>query len=797
MTITKKISDIEQTLYRETQKDNQIEERIKSLGDMIPYDLWYADKNGYMRYLNSSLLNQLGMTLQDACNYGWTKRILEEDVASVINRWFHCIKTGEEWEAEYRLKDRFGNVRKNLSRGKPVRDNKGILAGWVGINLDITDCKEKQKNLEDIEWMINDNACQIEKDIASDKKHDDLIEYDESGYIVNATGIGLLMEIVTEVLDLLDSFVCVFEQNGHCSFKIVRSQWSCYLNDLSKKIGLENSEKKMRSDGISCFLYWKKIGENVINTGIPVDVKCKAGINIFCVPIKVGGETIGSICIGYGNPPQEQQTIPKIASYYGGDYKLIKSAANNYKYRPAFLVGIARKSLLSSARIIEVMVSRKRAGNALQLAYSEAEKRREVWVKALNRSYELLKKETKERIDAENEAALRNKIIESIYSIISVFTASHEVVINQVISSINSILSIPFIAIGVIENNMFVWVSQNCNGKCECFVDVNLENHPCGIAFSGGKVKQLHGNLKQIYPSFTRYSIDAKAYLGIPVYSSKGIILGTVCLCDDENRVFKEYEINLIEIFARFTGHVLERRLIERQLSQSQEMKILGQLTSGVAHEVRNPLNGILAITDALSKDLGGDPEYSIFIEHIRKQVVRLTDLMSDLLDLGRPIEKGNLLPTSIVWLISTALNYWKQSSCYRNRIIRINCSRESESVTIYADRPKIEQVIINLLENGCAHSRSDQEIIIDTKRVGDMIVIQVTDRGTGIKPEHLNHLFEPFFTTRKGGTGLGLGIVKRIVESHDGFIDIRNNIPAPGVTAEVKIPIMKKKLIF
>lgn len=794
MTITKKISDIEQTLYRETQKDNQIEERIKSLGDMIPYDLWYADKNGYMRYLSSSLLNLLGMTLQEACNYGWTKRILEEDVASVINKWFHCIKTGEEWEAEYRLKDRFGTVRKTLSRGKPVCDNKGILAGWVGINLDITDCREEQKNLEDIEWMINGSTCQIEGDLTFDKKHDDLIEYDESGYIVNATGIGLLMEIVTEVLDLLDSFVCVFEQDGHCSFKIIRSVWCCYLNDLSKKMGLENSKETMRSDEMSCFLYWKKVSENVINTGVPADVKCKAGIGIFCVPVKIGGETTGSICIGYGNPPQEEQIIRKIALYYGGDYKLVKSAANNYKHRPAFLIETARKSLLSSARIIEIIVSRKRAENAIQLAYSEAEKRREVWVKALNRSYELLKKETKERIDAENKVALRNEIIESIYSIISVFTASHEVVINKVISSINSIFAIPFVAVGVIEKNMFVWISQNCKGRCECFVDVDLENHPCGIAFRGEKFKQLHGNLKQIYPPFTRYSIDAKTYLGIPVYSSNGIILGTVCLCDDENRVFKEYEINLIEIFARFTGHVLERRLIERQLSQSQEMKILGQLTSGVAHEVRNPLNGILAITDALSKDLGGDPEYSIFIEHIRKQVVRLTDLMSDLLDLGRPIEKGNLLPTSIVWLISTALNYWKQSSCYRNRVIKINCSRESESVTIYADRPKIEQVIINLLENGCAHSSSDQEIIIGIKRVGDLIVIQITDRGTGIKPEHLDHLFDPFFTTRKGGTGLGLGIVKRIIESHGGSIDIRNNIPPPGVTAEVKIPIMKKK---
>ena len=99
---------------------------------------------------------------------------------------------------------------------------------------------------------------------------------------------------------------------------------------------------------------------------------------------------------------------------------------------------------------------------------------------------------------------------------------------------------------------------------------------------------------------------------------------------------------------------------MERQLLQSQEMKMLGQLTSGVAHEVRNPLNGILAITDALSKDLGENPEYRTFIEHIRKQVIRLSDLMRDLLDLGRPIESANLMATSIMWLTSAAVNMWQ-----------------------------------------------------------------------------------------------------------------------------------------
>ena len=103
-----------------------------------------------------------------------------------------------------------------------------------------------------------------------------------------------------------------------------------------------------------------------------------------------------------------------------------------------------------------------------------------------------------------------------------------------------------------------------------------------------------------------------------------------------------------------------------------------------------------------------------------------------------------------------------------------------------------MEQVIINLLENACAHSKTEREILIDIYDNDGTVIIKVIDMGAGIKPEYFEHLFEPFFTTRKGGTGLGLGIVKRIVESHGGAIDIRNNEPPPGVSVEIKLPIIK-----
>jgi len=230
---------------------------------------------------------------------------------------------------------------------------------------------------------------------------------------------------------------------------------------------------------------------------------------------------------------------------------------------------------------------------------------------------------------------------------------------------------------------------------------------------------------------------------------------------------------------------------MEEQLRQAQEMKILGLLTSGVAHEVRNPLNGILAITEALANDLGDNPDYQPYVAHIKTQVTRLSDLMRDLLDLGRPIDKDNLLPTSIMWLISAALNSWHHSSNHSNRNIRVKADADANNWIVAAERARMQQVYINLFENACDHSPPESDVIIEVHKPNNYTIqVKIIDEGIGIKPEYFERLFEPFFTTRKEGTGLGLGIVKRIVESHGGSIIMYNNGSQRGCCVEIQLPL-------
>ena len=250
---------------------------------------------------------------------------------------------------------------------------------------------------------------------------------------------------------------------------------------------------------------------------------------------------------------------------------------------------------------------------------------------------------------------------------------------------------------------------------------------------------------------------------------------------------------------ARMIGIIVENKRAKKEIKHQQleqqlianrhEMNLLGQFISGVAHEVRNPLNGILAITEALNAELGEDEEYEVYINHIRDQVSRLSDLMRDILNFGKPIEKSNLKPVSVANVVIDALQTWRASSIYGGRRVVFNKKIESYDGIVNADRNKLQQVFINLLENACNHSGENSEVTISLQ---EGPLIKISDEGCGIKEENLHKLFKPFFTTRKGGTGLGLGIVKQIVQNHGGDVKLYNNPSQPGCTAEISLPEYK-----
>ena len=233
---------------------------------------------------------------------------------------------------------------------------------------------------------------------------------------------------------------------------------------------------------------------------------------------------------------------------------------------------------------------------------------------------------------------------------------------------------------------------------------------------------------------------------------------------------------------------VTEEMALRRKLARAQEMEILGRLVAAVAHEVRNPLNAIQATTDVLDQDLRSNQDLAPLLNIIHTQVDRLALLMQDLLELGKPVPPANFRRESVLDLLTVSCGIWKHSQPPGTWELLVHPAIPG-TLCVAGDAPKLQQVILNLLENAAQHSPAGSRIIMSACAEANQVAITVRDAGRGINPIDLPNVFQPFFTKRKGGTGLGLSLVQHIVEAHGGSVTIENNDPPPGCTATIRLP--------
>ena len=257
----------------------------------------------------------------------------------------------------------------------------------------------------------------------------------------------------------------------------------------------------------------------------------------------------------------------------------------------------------------------------------------------------------------------------------------------------------------------------------------------------------------------------------------------------------------IITNYMGFNEDITKQKSLEEQLLQSRKLETIGQIAGGVAHEVRNPLNAILSITEALfrEKEFDSNPEFTPYIQHIRNQVTRLANLMNDLLDLGKPISAANLQVIPLPGLCRETIDLWKVSGMAENKEAVFVTDQDAEDILVTADGSKLQQAIFNLLENAGHQTPKDDTItvrLIKSAATDGMAIVQIIDSGKGIPEENLSRVFEPFYSDRRGGTGLGLPLVRHFIDNMGGSVRIRNNEPPPGCTAELHIPLASKEQI-
>lgn len=219
------------------------------------------------------------------------------------------------------------------------------------------------------------------------------------------------------------------------------------------------------------------------------------------------------------------------------------------------------------------------------------------------------------------------------------------------------------------------------------------------------------------------------------------------------------------------------------ELARQESLAAMGMMAAGLAHEIRTPLSIVRGSAEMLGRNVDGGTREQELLSFIMDETGRLTRLVNDLLTFARPRDP-ELEPVDLAAVTKEVVRAMRRE--YETD--RIGLEAELPAAPIRGDTDQLHQLVLNLLANARNASASGTTVRVSTAVEDGDVVLRVADQGKGIPADELEEIWTPFFTTGGGGTGLGLPIVRRIVESHGGTIGLESE-PGVGTVATVQFP--------
>ncbi|MCC5634655.1 GAF domain-containing protein [Nostoc sp. CHAB 5844] len=302
------------------------------------------------------------------------------------------------------------------------------------------------------------------------------------------------------------------------------------------------------------------------------------------------------------------------------------------------------------------------------------------------------------------------------------------------------------------------------------------------------------------------------AYLGIPLRTAEGKVIGTVCSFHRQQRAFTPEEIQVAEIFAERAATAIdnyhlyqqqcqfnqvlesevekrttELRVAQAKLVEQERLAAIGEFAAMIVHEIRNPLTTMLMGLKYFKKTVLA-PAAKERLSLALSEATRLENLLSEILLYAKPqvLQVGELDVNAFIRELLKLITEMPEALSRKIEFIP-----SSATVKILGDQDKLKQVFINIVRNACEAVSPGDVIRWEVENLSSgKVCINVCNGGEPIPPEILSKLTQPFFSTKSGGTGLGLAITKRIVNAHGGEFSIHSDA-ASGTTVTVQLPVV------
>ncbi len=221
------------------------------------------------------------------------------------------------------------------------------------------------------------------------------------------------------------------------------------------------------------------------------------------------------------------------------------------------------------------------------------------------------------------------------------------------------------------------------------------------------------------------------------------------------------------------------------QMSRAEHLATLGELATGLAHEIRNPLAGIAGVIEIIGRDLPESSPARAMVKDVRLEINQINRILTDLLETARP-HPPRMMRSNLNTTVEHAVMLARQQVL--SQPIKIELEQEPDLPEVEHDSDQVHQVLLNLLLNAVQAIDGAGTVRVEIGSRDDCASVCVSDTGRGIPEQQLSQIFRPFYTTRGNGTGLGLSLARRIVEDHHGRINV-TSVVGKGSKFEVLLP--------